>query len=407
MRHERLSMALLLLNRRPLLPFYPEWLPGAELIVVTARSAVAPPSRPVPRERFVRLETVDDYASPEVDEVIDRICAGGGIERVVTCAEIDVLRAARARERHGLPGQSTASALAYRDKHRMKVLAARHGIAVAPMAPVQDTEGLRSFVAGHGLPVVVKPADGAGSIGVRVLRDAREVDACALPADHVWLAERYVDGYLCHVDGLMAKGTVLHALASRYLHTNLDTATRGAPSVSGMFGAGDPLGDRLLAATARVVAALPAVEEVTAFHAEFFHTPLDALVLCEIACRPGGCGIAEAYARSTGTGLYEAHVRGQAGLATEVPDPGRRYPRHGWGWFPPRRGTLARLPDRCPLPRARSYAASGAPGTRYEGPRSSTDSVAELLFRIDGGEPLTAQLQEVDAWWSREARWAP
>ncbi|UYB38605.1 ATP-grasp domain-containing protein [Streptomyces sp. Je 1-4] len=400
-------MALLLLNRRPLLPLLPAWLPGASLIVLTARSVVGlPSSLPLPRERFARFETVDDYESPEVDDLIDRICADGGVERVVTTAEIDVVRAARARERHGLPGQSTASALAYRDKHRMKALAARHGVAVSPMAPVRDTGDLRSFAAAHGLPVVVKPADGAGSVGVRVLRDARAVRGCALSADRAWLAERYVEGDVCHVDGLMAKGAVLHGLASRYLHTNLDTATEGVPSVSGMLAAADPLAGRLVAAAARVVAALPAVEEVTAFHAEFFHTPQDALVLCEIACRPGGCGIAEAYALSTGVGLYEAHVRGQAGLSPDVPDPGRGYPRHGWGWFPPRRGTLVRLPAHCPLPRARGYVTSGEPGRRYEGPRSSTDSVAELLFRVDDAEALTPQLREVDDWWSREVRWA-
>ncbi|UNO43221.1 hypothetical protein [Streptomyces sp. MST-110588] len=398
-------MALLLLNRRPILPCLPAWLPRESLIVLTAKSTVTRPSHRPPRELFTRLEVVEDYASAEVEELIDALCADGGVERVITTAEIDVVRAARARERHGLPGQSVAGALAYRDKYRMKALAARHGIAVPPMALVRDTGDLLSFTAVHGLPVVVKPADGAGSVGVRVLRDHRAVRECELPGDGTWLAERFVDGVVCHVDGLMAKGEVLHAIASRYLHTNLDTATYGAPSISAMLAASDPLAGRLAEAGAAVVAALPAVDEVTAFHAEFFHPPHGEPLLCEIACRPGGCGIVEAYELATGVNLYAAHLRGQAGLPVDVPDRDGARPRYGWGWFPPRRGTLRRLPATCPLPRTHRFAAYGEVGTYYQGPSSSTDSVAELLFRLDETEETEARLRAVDDWWSREVLW--
>ncbi|RSO37035.1 hypothetical protein DMH15_18605 [Streptomyces sp. WAC 06725] len=398
-------MALLLLNRRPILPYLPAWLPEASLIVLTAKSALTGPSPRPPEKCFTRLETVDDYASAEVDELIDTLCADEDVERVITTAEIDVVRAARARERHGLPGQTVAGALAYRDKYRMKALAARQGVPVPPMALVRDTGELRSFAAVHGLPVVVKPADGAGSVGVRVLRDHRAVGECELPGDGTWLAERFVDGVVCHVDGLMAKGEVLHGIASRYLHANLDTATHGAPSISGMLTPSDPLADRLAGATAAVVAALPAVEEVTAFHAEFFHTPDDGLLLCEIACRPGGCGIVEAYELATGVNLYAAHLRGQAGLPVGVPDQDGARSRYGWAWFPPRRGMLRHLPAACPLPRAHRFAAYGEVGTSYQGPGSSTDSVAELIFRVDGGEEVEPQLRAVEDWWSGEALW--
>lgn len=36
-------MALLLLNRRPILPYLPAWLPEASLIVLTAKSALTGP----------------------------------------------------------------------------------------------------------------------------------------------------------------------------------------------------------------------------------------------------------------------------------------------------------------------------------------------------------------------------
>ncbi|MFE0045629.1 ATP-grasp domain-containing protein [Streptomyces albireticuli] len=393
-------MALLLLNRRPILAEVPDWLSGESVVVVTAKSA-APASA---YERFRRVEVVDDYESGEVDLLVDAMCAEHDVDRVLTTAEIDVVRAARARERHGIPGQSTAAALAYRDKYRMKLLASRRGIPVAPMALVRDENELSSFADRNGLPVVVKPADGAGSVGVTVLADRRAVAAFSPPAGRTLLVERFIDGIVCHVDGLMAGGALLHALPSRYLESNLDTATRAVPSISGMLPPDDGLAKRLIGAAEATVAALPPVAEVTAFHAEFFLTPQDELVLCEIACRPGGCGIAEAFELTTGINLFAAHLRGQAGLITSVTADSAR-PRHGWGWFPPCAGTLERMPRSCPLPGTVRYTPLGERGSRYEGPGSSTDRIAELVFRVDGGRAVEDVLREVDDWWAGEIRW--
>ncbi|MGK5637874.1 ATP-grasp domain-containing protein [Streptomyces sp. URMC 126] len=394
-------MALLLLNRRPILSAVPDWLPAASLVVVTA----APAAKEAPLGCFRHVETVPDYEDDAaVDRVVDALCRDHSVERVLTTAEIDVVRAARVRERHRLPGQSVESALAYRDKYRMKRLAARGGVPVAPMALVRDADGVRSFAARYGFPVVVKPADGGGSVGVRVLRDASEAACPPAGEGRELLVERFVEGVVCHVDGLMADGRVLHAVASRYLHSNLDTAVHGLPSVSGMLSADEPVAKRLCAAAADTVAALPPVAEVTAFHAEFFHTPDDEVVLCEIACRPGGCGIPEAFELATGVNPYAAQLLGQAGRISGVEVAAGR-PRHGWAWFPPRPGVLRRLPARCPLPGTVRYTARGRAGARYRGPASSTDRVAELVFRVDDARPLEDVLREADDWWAGDVRW--
>jgi biotin carboxylase len=390
-------MTLLVLNRRPLLGQLAHWLQGRPLLVVTDSASFAQ----TPSVTFDRLETVDDYESEEVERIADALCVEYGVERILSTAEIDVVRAARLRKRHNLPGQSVPSALAYRDKYEMKVYASVGGVDVAPMRRVSSTKELASFAEQNGMPIVAKPLYGGGSVGVQIIANSTELTAFDLQRK-TWLAEQFIRGDVCHVDGLTAGGHLLWGVPSRYLHTNLATAAHAAPSISGMLPTEDPLRSRLLDATATLLAALPAPDEVTAFHAEFFQSPADKLVLCEIACRPGGCGITEAIDLTTGINLYQAQLRGQAGLPVPAVCGG---PRHGWAWFPPRCGVLTAKPSSVP-PGTCRFDWFGKLGHSYPGPRSSTDRIAELIFRIDPERPVVDQLQNVERWWNREVQWS-
>lgn len=64
---------------------------------------------------FPTVIGVDDCSSgPDVPRVLDELCATGDVEQIVHLTEEDVLHAAAARDRHGLPGQSYGNALPYR-----------------------------------------------------------------------------------------------------------------------------------------------------------------------------------------------------------------------------------------------------------------------------------------------------
>nr|ACH85565.1 NikS-like protein [Actinomyces sp. Lu 9419] len=390
------------MNRREVLADLPAWLPGERVVVVTARTAVD--ALPHPVEGLHRVEVVadDHYGSADVESLCEQLCREEGVTRVLSTAEVDIVRAARLRERLGLPGQSVESATAFRDKHVMKTAAAAAGVRTAEMALVDGPAGLLEFAERVGCPVVVKPVDGAGSIGVRVVGDEVAARTCELSSDRRWLAEQYLTGRLCHVDGLMAWGLVLLSRESVYLHSNLDTVARSVPSSSAMLPTEDPLAVQLRAQTAAVVAALPPVPDPTAFHAEFFAEP-GGPVLCEIACRPGGCGIVESVELSTSVNLYAAQLRGQAGLGVPLVV---RTDRFGWAWFPPRAATLRALPENCPLPGTRRWRALAEPGTRHDAPASSTDRVAELVFRLEPAADADTVLREIDAWWDAAAVWS-
>jgi biotin carboxylase len=404
-------MTMLLVNRRPLLDRLPEWFPDAadELVVFTAPSALAGLDRDAVARTVRHLETADDYDGPAATARLAELCRAHRVERVLTVAEGDLVRAARLRRAFGLPGQDEESALAYTQKHVMKEAAAAGGVPIAPMRRVGDAPELLDFAEAHGFPLVVKRLTGGGAVGMSVLADRAELHGflrrwTATGRPSALLAEAWIKGEVYHVDGVMADGVLLHGWPARYLNTQWASYHASAPLVSGLLPADDPLRRRLTGASAEVVAALPAAPGVLPFHAELFHTPDDTFVLCEIACRAGGAGIVEVHELSSGLQLHRAGLLGQAGRSEQVTwhDPA---PAHGHGWFLPRAGTLRRIPERCPLPGAVRYRTSGTPGRHYPGPRSANDSVAELIFELPGAYDLTAALRTVQDWWLDAVRW--
>ncbi|MGW4211356.1 ATP-grasp domain-containing protein [Lentzea sp. NPDC004789] len=402
-------MTYLLLNRRRILTDMPTWFPDSadELVVFTARGAARPGEVEALRPRVRHLEVVDDYEGVAADERIRELAKEFGVEAVLLTAEIDVLRAARLREELDLPGQRTASATAYRDKHVMKSHAAAAGLTVAAMRPIGHTGDLVAFAAEHGFPVVVKRTAGAASLGMRVVED----QAALTELISTWrdgppepmLAERWIEGDLFHVDGVMRAGEVLLSWPSRYLHTQWASASRSANELGGMLARSDPLFERLRHHTAQVIAALPPAPEELPFHAEFFHTPDDEIVLCEIACRPGGGEIVAMFEHAFGFNLYEAALKGQAGRYAEIGV--RAEPRrHGWGWLPRRRGTLEEIPASAPFPSVCWYTATGEVGAWYEAPRSMADIIARMVFTVDGAD-VVPELELLDEWWKSAVRW--
>jgi biotin carboxylase len=404
-------MTMLLINRRPILDRLPQWFPDApsELVVFTA-PATLKGRDPADFADLVRhLEVAADYDGPTGTKRLAELCRSYDVQRILTVAEGDLVRAARLRAAFGLPGQDERSARAFTDKFAMKTTAAAAGIPVAPMRYVTDGPDLLDFVDAHGFPLVVKRLTGGGAVGMSVLGDrhAAQRFLARWTADGTppaVLAEAWIGGEVYHVDGVMRDGSLLYGWPARYLNTQWENYHEAAPLVSGMLPAGDPLRSRLVEATAQVVAALPAAPGILPFHAEFFHTPHDTIVLCEVACRAGGAGITEVHELSFGLNLHQAGLLGQAGRSDQV----TWHPlgaAHGHGWFLPQRGTLSEIPARCPLPGAVRYRTSGVPGRHYPGPRSANDSIAELIFRLPETHDLPATLRTVEEWWLSAVRW--
>ncbi|TPG05126.1 ATP-grasp domain-containing protein [Curtobacterium flaccumfaciens] len=406
-------MTAVLVNRRAILPELAGWVAGAPRAVhlITSASSVSDAGMRALAAAGVETVVVDDYDSDQTTRLIEATCRRIGASRLLSTTEIDIQRCAAIRQRIGLPGQSVASANAYRDKHDMKSRVSAAGIATARMALADDPVAVDDLM--HRTDrFVLKPVRGVASKQTFMLDTAEELQRVlshtASRSDY--LVEERLDGELFHVDGLMSDGAILQAWPSRYLHQQWQTMYEAKPNLSVMLADGAEA-DRLVATAREVVDALPAAEGLHAFHAEFFVDADGPVYLGEIASRAGGAGIVEAYEHSFGVNLYAEPIRAGLGLGSSERVT-RRAPEalHGWGWFPPREGTLLRAPSSAPTPQTLRYDLLVEPLPRYfDGPHAVTDAVATLLFRrrvTDGSaEDEMTQLLEVERWWNANTEW--
>jgi S-sulfo-L-cysteine synthase (3-phospho-L-serine-dependent) len=125
---------------------------------------------------------------------------------VVSSSEYYILTAATAAKRLGLPGSEPAAIEAVRHKAVQRRLLAAAGVAVPDFEAAGEAAAARGAALRIGLPVVVKPAAGTGSVGVTLCATAWDVEEHAgcllavgtnergLPVPSTVLVERYVDG---------------------------------------------------------------------------------------------------------------------------------------------------------------------------------------------------------------------
>ncbi|MEV7602177.1 ATP-grasp domain-containing protein [Kitasatospora sp. NPDC089797] len=331
---------------------------------------------------------------------------GEGFDAVIARGERDVLRAARLRELLGLPGQHWDSALAFRDKVLMKRMLREQGLDVPEFAPVRVAFDLYGFIREHGYPVVVKPALGSGSKGTSVLRG--EADLTALLADglpeHAEV-ERFVEGRMYVVDGLVSEGRLAAVFVSHYLNDCL-TFHSGGYLGSAQMNRDDPLTDRLIGYAERVLGVLP-TPDCTNFHLEVFLTPDDRLVLCEVASRTGGARTTGAIRACTGFDLDQRWFAAQLGERIP-PGGGRRAVDRGssggWVLFYPGKGRLTGLPKDPP-----SFVVEerikGVIGERYHGGEKSGDYLGGYVIIGRDAAEIAANAEELAAWYAAGISW--
>ncbi|MGW8378497.1 ATP-dependent carboxylate-amine ligase [Streptomyces sp. ODS28] len=392
---------------------YDRWLAGTGVVpvIVTAREYA---------EGYAHLPHVHAFDAYDTSQLVEkaalRLAREFAVDAVFARAEADVVRAARLRERLGLPGQHTASALAFRDKVVMKDHLAGAAVEVPAYERVESAHTVLDFVERHGYPVVVKPVSESGSLGAAVIRDEAELDAyLADPWRGPSEVEAFVPGRMYHVDGLVTGGDVVFVHPFRYLNDCL-SFRRNEWVANVPLSPRDPAYDRLVKAALSVLEALPTPRQ-TAFHAEFWITPDDRLVFCEIAGRTGGGMISAMVRHAFGLDLDREWLYAECGLPTAAGDPVSSgalaalpaYRPAGALCIPPQSGVLERLPATGPgsgQPACvRETVLTGAVGERFHGGVKSGLFLAGYVVGGETEDEVAAHIGQVADWFAENSRW--
>jgi biotin carboxylase len=402
-------MGILILHHRGSLAAFPydRWLADydGDVLLIASREHLSWVGEELPTGEtgYTHLEAVDGYELAGVVEArVLELATQYDVTDVISVQEHDLERVAQLREILGIDGWPSADALKWRNKLAMKAAVARAGVPVAAQAPVECATDLFAFAAEHGFPVVVKPRDGAGSLGVRVLRDEAalaEFEGLELDGRSNLMVEAFVDGPMCHVDGLVVDGELQYVYASRYLFALSDFKELHRGRLDTTLDPDNPLSVRLVEFTRSVIDALPAPASF-AFHAEVFHTPDDRLVLCEIAARPGGAmnrAIAEVM---YGVDPFAGMVRANAGLPLDLDGerPLRPATMAGQLLFGRRTGTVVAVPGEPPFPWVARSVILAEPGQVMTVPRYSADVLASFVVTAPDQRTTEARMRELEEW---------
>ncbi|MET9075387.1 hypothetical protein [Streptomyces sp. NPDC004232] len=398
---------------------YDEWFadhPG-DILLLTSRDNLDRVGEDLPPAGagYARTEALDGYdTGGGLEARALELAREHGVRYVVASHERDLERAAVLREVLGLPGQRPDSVLPFRDKALMKRLAAAAGVRVAAHREIETATDIVDFAAEYGYPVVLKPRDSAGSVGLRILRGPEDLDAHLADDFDLYdggrpnlIAEEFVPGPLCHVDGLVLGGRTVFAWPSQYQYALATYATDTGPRIDLTLDPSDPLAGRLLEFTRLLLEALPGPENF-AFHAEVFHTPDDELVLCEIACRTGGAAIRDVMTLLFGADPTRSWLRAELGLPVSLPEPaGSGLPRPrtmtGQMVLMKRPGRVVAVPQAPPdWPWIERFRVFTGPGRTMEAARTSSDFLCTVLVSGRSRAEVEERLRRVESWFLGE-----
>lgn len=400
-------MSILILNRLPhdICP-YEEWLKetGEELLMLSSDEY----SDQFPKNRYSYFESFSNYADNGcVEWKAIQLYEKYRYHTIIAIAERDIYRASLLRQKFGLAGQSYQSATEYRDKVVMKRIVKQNGVLTPSFRRLTSNLSLIEFSMEHGFPLIVKPVDSAGSVGTILIKnkdDLTKLLAKGIPSN--WEVESFVEGEMYHVDGLVYQGKLVFVTASKYATSCLDFQAGGFTG-SYLIDQESKLAKRLMKEVEKVINALDTPLHTT-FHAEFFHTPADEIVLCEIASRTGGGRINLMLERSFGFNITRASIFAQLGFPLQLPKRVQQLnPKvfTGHALLPPRKGTYIAT-DTTKMPEwIVEFRLLAKSGQQYHSPTSSVDHICSLLVEGRSEQEVEERINEGMKWFYRSTTW--
>ena len=218
----------------------------------------------------------------EKEEIL-RICREERIDGICTIAsDVAAPTVAYVAQHMGLPGNSYEAALRAHDKYLMREALVAAGVD----CPISN---LQSPISDLQYPVIVKPTDRSGSLGVKKVERREELEAAVREAKELSLAgevivEEFIEGREISVEMISQNG-------QHYALQITDKVTTGAPHFVELahYQPADmtpEMRERIFAITRRALNALGLTDGAS--HSEYKITKEGRVVVMEIAGRMGG-----------------------------------------------------------------------------------------------------------------------
>ncbi|MDA1221380.1 MAG: ATP-grasp domain-containing protein [Planctomycetota bacterium] len=175
--------------------------------------------RPEVREALTDYLRVDDlWAEERTVRAVADWMRNRSIDRVECLWEPGMVLVARMREAFGVPGLTVEQTIPFRDKVRMKDVLDRAGLRTPQHARARTREEVWRAADRIGLPLIIKPVDGAGSADTYRCDTAPELDAAIAAMRHVpeVNVEEYVDGEEFTFDTISIGGHVAYENVAWY-----------------------------------------------------------------------------------------------------------------------------------------------------------------------------------------------
>jgi len=372
-------------------------------------------------QSYAQVISFDDLNSAIVDWTVEELHKTHNFCSIGCLGEEDLIRCARLRKRLGIEhtGQTTQSALLYRDKVLMKELLVKHNINVPVFQSVEDSISIIEFIAVHGLPVVVKPSRGYGSVNTTIISTDQELQTFLkkftpeLDSPLGLEVEKFIEGPMYHIDGLYYQNNLSICWPSCYLNFCGDFKKEKF-NASYTLDPSNPLVERLQKFVLSVVQALGG-PSLFPFHAEVWHTPDDRLVLCEIASRVGGAGIRHVIEAQFGILLDKVWVQYQSQDRIAYPELEQtydtkkpKYPSTGWIILFPENGKLVQRPEKeeaDSLDYILKYFPISPTGTIHKEATHSADAIAQFIVKGSSEEDVKKNLLEAFNWYKNNSKW--
>ena len=267
------------------------------------------------------------------------------VDRLEATVEAHVMTAARVRESLGIPGTSTWTTWACRDKPTMKEVLRQAGIPCAQSIGADSPEEARKFAKDVGYPLIVKPRGGAGASGTYKVENDEQLEqaitASGLLRGNSCAVEEFIEGHEGFYDTITVDGQVRHDFATHYFPNVLEAMrTRWISPQFIVTNRIDSAPDyaEVRDLGRRVIEALKIGTSPT--HMEWFFGP-KGLKFSEIGARPPGVGAWDLYCAANEMDVYGEWAHAIC-WGKSSRSPSRRYSAGIINLRPDRDGTIDR-----------------------------------------------------------------